>query len=117
MFSEINDQNETNLHNTSTWLDQKPRFLVELWIFVSGLMLPIFNRASRKNQSPAWYSWSMPVTSLFSSALCFTLIRIAGWVDMPEIQLLMGNSELRELFIALFLSLFLLSFYARSSSH
>lgn len=117
VFSEINDQNETNLHNTSTWLDQKPRALVELWIFFSGFVLPIINKISGKNQSTSWYAWSLPVTALFSSALCFTLIRIAGWIDIPDIQILMGNSELRELFIALFLSLFLLSYLARVSGH
>src|SRR5690606_9029396 len=30
----INDQEETNLHNTSAWFDQKPRLLLELSVVV-----------------------------------------------------------------------------------
>lgn len=40
-WSEINDQQETNLHNTSAWLDQKPRILLELGVIVGGIILPI----------------------------------------------------------------------------
>lgn len=36
----INDQNETNLHNTSAWFDQKPRLILELGIIVGGLIWP-----------------------------------------------------------------------------
>src|SRR3546814_4167282 len=30
----LNDQGETNLHNTSSWLDQKPRTLLEIGVIV-----------------------------------------------------------------------------------
>ena len=40
----LNDQGETNLHNMSSWLDQKPRALVETWIVVGGLLLPVLRR-------------------------------------------------------------------------
>jgi hypothetical protein len=112
-FSEINDQNETNLHNTSTWLDQKPRALVELWIFIAGLVLPLFSQLFKNNNPAGWKYSIMPVPSLVSAAMVFTLVRFAGWSDVYEIRELLGNSEFRELCIALFLSLFLLSYPAR----
>lgn len=33
-IAELNDQNETNLHNMSSWLDQKPRLGLELWVLM-----------------------------------------------------------------------------------
>ena len=41
-MSNLNDQDETNLHNISSWLDQKPRFLLELGILVGGLLYPLY---------------------------------------------------------------------------
>src|SRR3546814_4343016 len=37
----INDQGETNLHNTSSWLDQKPRTLLEIGVIVGGIIVPL----------------------------------------------------------------------------
>lgn len=36
-FVAINDQQETNLHNTSSWLDQKPRLLLEIWVLLLAI--------------------------------------------------------------------------------
>ena len=40
-WQEINDQQETNLHNVSSWLDQKPRALLELGVVVGGILIPL----------------------------------------------------------------------------
>src|SRR3546814_4054045 len=37
----LNDQGETNLHNTSSWLDQKPRTLLEIGVIVGGILIPL----------------------------------------------------------------------------
>src|SRR3546814_19755347 len=37
----INDQGETNLHDTSSWLDQKPRTLLEIGVIVGGIIVPL----------------------------------------------------------------------------
>lgn len=37
-----NDQNETNLHNTTAWLDQKPRHLLSAGTIVGGLIVPLY---------------------------------------------------------------------------
>lgn len=41
-WTEVNDQQETNLHNTSSWLDQKPRLVLTVGMIVSTLIFPIF---------------------------------------------------------------------------
>lgn len=43
-WSSVNDQNETNLHNTSSWLDQKPRALLIIGMVVGGLIFPLLRR-------------------------------------------------------------------------
>ena len=114
-YSEINDQNETNLHNTSTWFDQKPRTLVEIWIFITGLILPAVYFFKQRRTAFNWQDWIHPVPSLISAAALFTLVRLTGWIDYKNIANLFGSSEFREFTIALFLTLYLISYYARLS--
>lgn len=40
-WAEINKQQETNLHNTSTWLNQKPHIAMGLWILIGGIGMPL----------------------------------------------------------------------------
>lgn len=40
-FARNNDQGETNLHNTSSWLDQKPRALLVAAVVAGGLVNPL----------------------------------------------------------------------------
>lgn len=112
-FSQVNSQNETNLHNISSWLNQKPRALVELWIFVSGILFPIYSQFIQKQNTVNWQYWFFPLPSIITAAIFFMVVRGAKWLGNQDIQHLLGHSELRELCVALFLSLFLLSFTVR----
>ncbi len=40
----VNDQSETNLHNTTSWLDQKPRLILLIGIVVGGIVFPLLQR-------------------------------------------------------------------------
>ena len=40
-WEQINDQEETNLHNTSSWFDQKPRALLEIGVILGGIVIPL----------------------------------------------------------------------------
>jgi hypothetical protein len=40
----INDQEETNLHNTSSWLDQKPRLILLVGIVFGTLIYPFLKK-------------------------------------------------------------------------
>ena len=113
-FKEINDQQETNLHNISSWMDQKPRALVELWIFIGGIILPLVRwvRGRSGYAVDQWKYWIQTPTLCFSAALFFTTVRFAKWNDHLVLQRY-GHSELRELAIALFLALYLSSFLVR----
>jgi hypothetical protein len=43
-WASFNDQNETNLHNTSAWFDQKPRLILFIGMVVGGLIIPALRR-------------------------------------------------------------------------
>ena len=114
----LNDQNETNLHNIGTWLDQKPRTLVELWVVVAGLFLPLWWQI--RTRAPfgenAWREWFWPTPVGILTAAIFLGTQIVGKVakiyDLHALRSL-GSNELREFYIAMFLSSYLLSIWYR----
>jgi len=114
----INDQNETNLHNISSWLDQKPRVLLELWILIGGIVLPVW-RFSRKidYSSDNWRYWFWPDHVCLPAAILAILVKVPERLrDFFDYRLFENNvrySELQEFYIALFLSLYIYSFYVR----
>lgn len=113
-FRQVNDQQETNLHNISSWLDQKPRTLVELWVLVTGIFYPLsYWLRKRPNYQPSQFQyWFIPTREGFSTALFFVILYVLGWGEVGPLTIF-ASSELREFTIALFLALFLLSFVVR----
>jgi len=128
-FGMINDQGETNLHNASSWLDQKPRAIVELWIVIAGIIIPMIYLLSpnaRHNPRGVIY-WLLPTPIGLVAASLMLLVRVldllaepmGGAADASATGLRhfitdLGGSEVREYYIALFLSLYLLSFWQRA---
>ncbi len=117
-LARLNDQGETNLHNMSSWLDQKPRVLVEIFVFVAGFLIPLRRALGRRDPIvrqapfPAWERWLYAPTALLPAAALFVVIRLADWFA-PQGFESFGQSELRELAIAWFLSWYLASYAAR----
>lgn len=67
-WAAFNDQNETNLHNTSSWLDQKPRLLLFIGIMVAGLIVPALRRW-KPHLLPARFAVFYPSDTLIITAL------------------------------------------------
>jgi len=82
----IHDQGETNLHNMSSWLDQKPRTLVELFIFTIGFMIPIYRTLFQRQPQVekgipvTWKDWIFAPPSLLPAGLLFLIIRVSNWL-------------------------------------
>jgi hypothetical protein len=119
IFKELNSQEETNLHNITPWLFQKPQALVEIWIFVGGIVLPLWWRYKDKkwiadhNNAKFWLLPTyvcIPVAAIAIVARFFKPFLKA--VPLPHLRSL-GTGELREYYIALFLCLYLLSIWFR----
>ncbi len=115
----LNDQQETNLHNMSSWLDQKPRLLLELWVLFGGILLPLWRGRVGVLLPPGhWGYWFWPSRALLPTALLAILInvpdRLNDWFGLPipppfDIRL----SETQEYYFALFLGLYLCSIFVR----
>lgn len=114
-FAELNDQNETNLHNISSWLDQKPRALVELWIFAAGLVAPLWRglRGRALSDRSDWRFWVHPTFIGVPTAILFVAVRVFEWINQGAF-IQFGSSELREYYIAMFLTIYLLSIRVRA---
>jgi len=106
----INDQNETNLHNISSWLDQKPRGLLLIGIFVGGIILPLampylrFLRASR-------VLLIVPPKALMPTAVLALVYYVVRDLQplMPEARFMVTRpSEVEETFIYLFILFYLI---------
>lgn len=115
----LNDQQETNLHNMSSWLDQKPRFLLEMWVLFGGIVYPLWRGRGGDRPTPdRWQFWFWPSPIILPTAFLAILVnlpdRLNDWFGMPlppplDIRL----SETQEYYFALFLGLYLCSIFMR----
>lgn len=116
----LNDQNETNIHNMSSWFDQKPRIMLELWVLIGGIFVPLANRLRHKTWADNdWRYWFWPEFVCLPAAVFAILVKIPErYRDLGgELPWTVGvrYSELQELFFALFLLLFLVASYRKLS--
>jgi len=115
----VNDQRETNLHNISSWLDQKPRLLLELWVLVGGVAVALRRRlgAAAYDERSDWRAWFWPTWVAFPAALLAIGVRlperVADLLGWEWGTVVIRYSEAQELFFALFLLLYMLSIQAR----
>lgn len=113
----LNRQHETNLHNVSSWFDRKPRAVVEIWILFAGLAVPLWRRLSGRaaDASRAAY-WLWPTMAVVPSAALFLLFRAHKWyaeASGRQIVVWLSESEVREYYVAVFLSVYLASIWWR----
>lgn len=117
-FRLMNDQQETNIHNMSSWFDQKPRMLLELWVLIGGVLLVLWRIIrSISYGSQDWRYWFWPSVDCFPAALIAILARgperyqrITGDWPLPVHA---RFSEVQELYFSIFLTLYLLSVYRK----
>jgi hypothetical protein len=107
-WQNINDQGETNLHNTSSWLDQKPRLLLLIGVMAGGLVLP-FVRRFRPALLPSRFNTIYPPDALFWTSLCAALAHAANWLKKIDVLNIYNRpSEVNEIFLYYFVFLYLL---------
>jgi hypothetical protein len=109
-----NDHGETNLHNTSSWFNEKPRQLLELFVLYGGIIHVLLQRGVKKG----WRAWFWPTYVCLPSALLAMLVqvpeRLLSWFGMDLSAIHWSNwPELEELYLALFLFLYLWSILYR----
>ena len=107
-WSGINDQNETNLHNTSSWLDQKPRLILLIGVIVGGLIIPAL-RHTKADLLPKMFIRIYPPAILAPTALLALTVKVIDKIDeqLPETVIFSRASEVEELYLFYFVLLYL----------
>jgi len=115
-FLKINDQQETNFHNTSVLLDRLPKAILSLLIFAGGVVAPlIFMWRKRRINYLIRFWWLLPTSICLPSAV---IASIATWPSKIERATGLNfyfdqAQEIKELYIAIFILLFVVSLYLR----
>jgi len=110
-WKELNDQDETNLHNVHSLFDQVPRALLSLGILIGGIIMPLYRRFRdiRLNESSRFY-WQWPTIDCVTIGLLVILIRpTLSVVETDAIN----TGEMKENLIALFILLYCVSIHSR----
>ncbi len=106
---ELNDQQETNLHNMSYWFDQKPRLVLELAIIFGGLLLPIFPDFFKRFVPKGLWPYA-PTTLFLTTSILMVLVRLPERLNFEGVTLfpiIIRYSELQEVYLYLFITLYL----------
>lgn len=106
----INDQGETNLHNTSSWFDQKPRILLELGVVIGGILIPLA-ALRRPDIRRMRFAVIFPPLICLPSALLAEIARASErLLDLldPGTQIFSRASEVQETYFYFFILLYLI---------
>jgi hypothetical protein len=117
-WAAINDQNETNLHNTSSWLDQKPRLILLIGVIVGGLVIPALRRFA-PHMVPKKFEIIYPPAYLgIISAITLGLVLADKYDEADKtVQLFERVSEVMELYLYYFVLLYLVALRRRILQH
>jgi hypothetical protein len=115
-FLSANDQQETNFHNTSKWLDRVPKGIVSLLIFIGGVFTPLrfFYKQRKFNYDKLWW-WLYPTWVCFPTAIFASLATWPSKIERAtDVNFYFNQAqEVKELYIAYFILLFITSLYRR----
>ena len=118
-WMDVNDQGETNLHNTSALLDQVPRMLLTIAAVVGGIFIPLF--ISLRNvplSRNGFYYWLWPTYVNIPTCILAVAVslheKIYKLFDTAVPHLLdIRAGEAKECLLAMFLFMYIASFYKR----
>jgi len=114
-WMEINDQGETNLHNISSWLDQKPRLILELGVMIGGVFAPLAMKF-RPSLLPAWFQAICPPMSLIPTALIVVTIKLSDKIlEALDVSFYTRSSEILEIYLFYYVLVYLVVTRLRST--
>ena len=116
-WKEINDQNETNLHNTSGWLDQIPRTVLTIGIICGGVIFPLLRRGESQGRTGEdFLIHFMPSKKCLWAGACVAVLEVLLTVGKVTDTTLLPNfgGEIKESLIAMFLLVYIVDFSDRT---
>jgi hypothetical protein len=119
-WAAINDQQETNIHNTIGLFDQLPRMALAIGALVGGVIVPFLRRRNPDEINNFWriQPWYWATLVCAPSAILAVGISMPGKLaaklgaEIPHI-IRIAPGECKELYLAIFLMLYLLSLSKR----
>lgn len=112
-WAAINDQNETNLHNASSWLDQKPKLLLWIGVVSGGLVIP-FLQKFKPSILPQQFNIIYPPAILGVAAAFTLLTKIIDKIqDNLDENLFTRASEVEEIYLFYFVMVYLVILHRR----
>ena len=113
-WSQLNRQQETNLHNSFSALNHPPQVILEIGIVAGGILMPLWQRIMGPFQDPLLKLFAPPV-ALMPTALCAMLFKFAKTIgnDDAALDIVARPSEAMELFFYLFIFGYLVVFARR----
>jgi hypothetical protein len=116
-WSEINRQQETNLHNTSAWFNQRPKLVFDAAMFVGGLLIPFVQLWTGYFSQPllALLTPALAIAPAAAIALCFKIVDDLG-KDVLGYALYTRPSEVVETFQYLYMLYYVIVLRRRLSA-
>ncbi len=117
-WNALNVQGETNLHNISSWLNQKPRALLELGVLVGGIAIPLVALA-RPRIRRGRFGIYLPPLACLPAALIAEVVRMWDRLVIGlggHSWLFHRSSEIQELYFYLFILFYVIILRRRLSA-
>ncbi len=110
----LNDQGETNLHNTSSWFDQKPRLILLIGAITGGLLIPAAQRWKPKFVPQRFTIIYPPATLGITAALAIsTNLLDKVFESLRNEPFFARGSEVEEVYLFYFVLLYLIALRRR----
>jgi hypothetical protein len=107
-WKHVNDQEETNIHNTSSWFDQKPRLILLLGIVGGAVIAPVLQKYNLL-KLPEKINLIMPSPKLAVIALLVVIPQLAEkFFELFDIAIFARFSEVQELYMFYFVLIYLI---------
>ena len=126
-FNKYNDQSETNFHNINSWFDQKPRILLTIFVIFGGILSPFFIKKINKGNDKNKFLIFPTICCFPTSIICLFFYLLDNLYKIfcsgtPGIDITckyipqlfyFRTSEIIEIYISLFLLIYISSIYSR----
>lgn len=113
-WAAINEQDETNLHNTSRWLNHKPRLVLEIGVLFAGIIIPLAQKL-RPSLVPARFNAIYAPRTLMVTAILCAIVKFTDKAGrgLFDYKFFSRPSEVEELYLFYFVLLYLLVMKSR----